>query len=136
MMTDQFGVEDASYQAVGKEPGVRALVKDFYRIMGENPKYARLRAMHKNDIDVSEDKLASFLCGWLGGPRLYREKYGPISIPQVHQPLSVTEKEMNQWLDCMSEAIKQQNFSQTFSTYLMTQLKVPANRIVQAGKKT
>ena len=70
MMTDQFGVEDASYQAVGKEPGVRALVKDFYRIMGENPKYARLRAMHKNDIDVSEDKLASFLCGWLGGPRL------------------------------------------------------------------
>jgi hemoglobin len=43
--------------------------------------------MHKGDLETIKDKLSLFLMGWLGGPRLYADKYGSISIPQAHQHL-------------------------------------------------
>ena len=96
-MNLQFGVEDASFQAAGKEAGVRALVESFYKIMDSDAKFSRLREMHKTDLTESIDKLHTFLCGWLGGPRLYRKKYGPISIPLVHRHLNVSHQEKQQW---------------------------------------
>lgn len=131
----KFGIEDTSFKAAGEQKGVTKLVADFYRIMDQDPDFKRLREMHTNDLSVSEDKLAVFLCGWLGGPRLYRKKYGAISIPLVHQHLKVNDDEKMQWLNCMKKAIALQNYSQEFSDYLIQALTVPAERIVMAGKQ-
>lgn len=133
----QFGVEDASFKAAGEQTGVRLLVEAFYRIMDSEADFKMLRDMHKADLTESIDKLYTFLCGWLGGPRLYREKYGPISIPLVHRHLNVDQQGKEQWLSCMRQAIDEQNYSEEFSHYLITQLSVPAERIVvvnQAAK--
>jgi hemoglobin len=85
--------------------------------------------MHPDDKDISRDKLARFLCGWLGGPKLYREKYGSIGIPRVHQHLAIATAERDQWLICMGETVEEQAFGPSFKKYLMEQLFVPAEAV-------
>ena len=84
MNNPPFGVGDASYQAAGGIDGLRRLVDDFYRLMDQLPEADALRRMHPQSLDAARDKLACFLSGWLGGPRLFSEKYGAISIPAFH----------------------------------------------------
>lgn len=129
-----FGVGDASYQAAGGIDGLRRLVDDFYRLMDELPEAAALRRMHPQGLDASRDKLACFLSGWLGGPRLFSEKYGAISIPSFHAQWPIDEAGSAAWLNCMAQAIARQDYTPAFAEYLLTQLRVPAQRIVQASQ--
>ena len=123
-----YGVEDASYQAAGGEVGIRQLVDDFYDTMDQLPVAAKIRAMHPADLSSTRDKLARFLCGWLGGPKLYAEKYGSIHIPQAHARFAIGPEERDAWLLCMAEALKQQPYAPAFKRYLLEQLYVPAER--------
>lgn len=127
--SDTYGEGDTSYRAAGDESGLRRLVDDFYDRMATDPRFATIHSMHPASNDVSRDKLARFLCGWLGGPKLYNEKYGAIGIPRVHAHLSIDTIERDQWLTCMAESIAQQPFANGFKTYLMEQLGVPAEAI-------
>ena len=126
---DSFGDKDSSYVAAGKLGGIQQLVTCFYSIMSELPEAAHIRDMHPSDLTVSIDKLACFLSGWLGGPRLYAEKYGAFSIPQVHKHLTVTALERDAWLLCMDKALEQQPYSPSFKQYMLNQLAIPAERI-------
>ena len=126
-----YGQGDATYLAVGEEAGVRALVKRFYSLMSSQPQYQTIRSWHPDELLESEDKLALFLCSWMGGPRLYRSKYGSINIIQAHKHLSVTVAERDQWLNCMSEALVQLNYPDDLVAYLLVQLRHPAERIRQ-----
>ncbi len=130
-MTKKFGQLDASFKAAGGVEGIEKLVRDFYALMDRLPEAERIRAMHADDLELSIDKLSRFLCGWLGGPRRYQEKYGSISIPGVHSHLRIGEAEKQAWLLCMKQAIGKQNYSPEFSEYLLTQLSVPAERVKQ-----
>lgn len=124
-----YGTDDASFRAAGGEAGIRRLVDDFFDRMGSDARFATIYEMHPDDKDVSRDKLARFLCGWLGGPKLYREKYGAIGIPRVHAHLAIATAERDQWLTCMSETVAQQAFATDFKKYLMEQLFVPAEAV-------
>jgi hemoglobin len=131
--TEPFGVGDASYQAAGGIDGLRCLVDDFYRIMDESDAAADIRRMHPESLDMARDKLACFLSGWLGGPRLFSEKYGSISIPAFHAQWPINAAHSAAWLGCMEQAIARQRYSQAFAEYLLAQLRVPAHRVVQAS---
>ena len=124
-----FGQDDASFQAAGGIEGITDLVARFYVVMNTAPEAAVIRAMHPEDLTVTEDKLARFLCGWLGGPRRFDERYGPISIPRAHSHLVVNEPERDAWLFCMQRALEQVDYSPEFKRYLLRQLAVPAERI-------
>ena len=126
-----YGVDDSSFLTAGGEDGIRHLVDDFYDIMDHHDAAKRIRRMHPADLAVSRDKLARFLCGWLGGPKRYREKYGPISIPNDHAHLPIDAAERDAWLLCMEQAIAQQGFQGDFAVYLLEQLRVPAERVYQ-----
>ena len=76
-------------------------------------------------------RLTAFLCGWMGGPRLYNERFGSISIPGVHQHLQVTELERDLWLQCMQSALNKAGYPDTFKAYVLKQLSYPAERIRQ-----
>jgi hemoglobin len=130
-----FGVGDASFQAAGGETGIERLVADFYRIMEESEAAACVRRLYPQDLSESRERLAAFLIGWLGGPRRYAEKFGGINIPQFHTRWRVGETERDAWLDCMAQAVARQRYSVDFAAYLLTQLRVPAQRIVQAGQQ-
>jgi len=126
-----YGTGDASFRAAGGEPGIRRLVEAFYRFMDALPEARTIREMHPDDLETSIDKLARFLCGWLGGPKRYQEKYGSISIPGVHRHLPVAAGERDAWLVCMQHAIAEQPYAADFKRYLLEQLAVPAERIRQ-----
>ena len=125
-----YGQGDATFQAAGGEPGVLTLVNTFYDIMDASTETQQIRAMHAEDLAISRDKLYRFLCGWMGGPKLYRERYGPIDIIRSHTHFSVTEDDKNAWLWAMQRAIEAQNYPQSLADYLLKQLTVPADRIL------
>ncbi len=128
----RYGVGDASYQAAGEEAGIRQLVDDFYVHMDSLPQAQRIRQMHPDDLAESRDKLTRFLCGWMGGPKLYQAKYGQISIPGVHRHLDIAESEKSAWLTCMQKAVDEQPFETSFKVYLMQQLEIPAEFVRSA----
>ena len=127
--TPQYGSGDASFQAAGGEAGIFTLVHAFFEHMGSDERFATIWNLHPDDKDISRDKLARFLCGWLGGPKLYNEKYGAIGIPRVHAHLAIATPERDQWLTCMGESVEKQPFAPDFKVYLMEQLFVPAEAV-------
>ena len=129
MQSEQYGESDATFHAAGGEEGIRRLVDTFYDIMAADPAYQPIWQLHPAVNETSRDKLARFLCGWMGGPKLYHEKYGSISIPGVHAHLEVATAEKEQWLGCMNQALAQQDYPQTLVDYLQAQLAVPAEHI-------
>lgn len=133
--TPLYGFSDTSFKAAGEEAGIRKLVDDFYRFMEELPEAKIIREMHKPDLTSSRDKLTLFLCGWMGGPKFYHDKYGSINIPRDHSHLPIGEAERDAWLLCMERAIALQPYSPEFGQYLLTQLRIPAERIFAVAKK-
>ena len=129
-----YGSEDASYQAAGELKGITQLVNCFYDFMETLPEAKVIKAMHPDDLTVSRDKLTCFLSGWLGGPRLFRDKYGPISIPQIHKHLTVKSNERDAWLLCMKKAAAEQPYQEAFKKYLLEQLFVPAEKVRQVSR--
>ena len=132
--TAVYGEGDVSYQAAGGIEGLRRLVADFYRLMDELPEATALRQLHGESLTLASDKLACFLSGWLGGPRLFSERYGSIAIPAFHAQWPISEQLSQSWLDCMAQAIALQPYAPEFAEYLLAQLRVPAQRIVQASR--
>lgn len=132
----EYGQGDASYQAAGKEAGIRKLVDEFYHQMATLPDASEILAMHKADLNVIKDKLAVFLIGWMGGPSTYGDKYGSLSIPSFHAYLDIKEAQRDAWLLCMREALKKQDFDDAFKQYLIFQLGVPAERIRVASQRS
>ncbi len=128
----RYGDGDASFQAAGGEEGIRQLVDRFYEMMEARPDAVAIRKMHPRDLSVSRDKLARFLCGWLGGPKRYAEKYGSIQIPKVHARFPIRTAERDAWLDCMRAALDEMPLAEDFKAYLLKELYVPAERIRMA----
>ena len=131
-MTD-YGKGDSSFLAAGGYEGIRKLVVGFYEYMANLPEAETIYKMHPQNIEKSIDKLTRFLCGWLGGPKLYQEKFGPIRIPMAHIHLPIGVAERDAWLLCMQKAVDDQPYDQRFREYLMRQLYVPAERIREVG---
>lgn len=126
-----YGVGDTSYQAAGELAGVTKLVDDFYAHMENISEAETIRNMHPRDLSESRKKLAYFLAGWMGGPRLYTEHYGPISIPGFHKQLPIGAAERDAWLLCMRKAIDDQPYAASFKDYLFAQISIPAERVKQ-----
>lgn len=124
-----YGNGDASFQAAGGEAGLARLVDAFYDEMDRAPVAARIRAMHAPDLALSRDKLKVFLAAWLGGPNLYRQKFGPISIPGVHAHLDIGPDERDAWLACMQHAVSAQPWAEDFKQYFLRAIAVPAERV-------
>jgi len=93
------------FARLGGEPGVRALVDRFYDLMDLEPHYGALRALHPSALDSSRDKLFWFLCGWLGGPQHYTDRYGHPMLRARHLPYRIATPERDQWLACMIQAM-------------------------------
>jgi len=124
------------YQAAGELVGITRLVDEFYVNMDTLPEAKTIRNMHPEDLTESRKKLTYFLSGWLGGPRLFQQHYGPISIPGAHKRFPIGYEERDAWLLCMQRAIAVQPFSDQFKDYLLAALSIPAERVreVNAGE--
>ena len=102
-----FGPGNTPYDAIGGERRVRALVDAFYEKMDTDDRYAAARAVYPDDLAGPRERLYEFLCGWLGGPQLYVQKYGHPRLRLRHAGFSIGERERNHWIACMAAAMDQ-----------------------------
>ena len=102
-MSDEKAV--APFELLGGEAGVRSLVDRFYDLMDLEAAYAGIRRLHPATLDGSRDKLFWFLCGWLGGPNHYIDRFGHPMLRARHLPFSIGIRERDQWLACMGQAM-------------------------------
>ncbi len=96
----------APFDWIGGEPRVQALAERFYDLMELEPAYAELRAVHGSRLAEARQKLFWFLCGWLGGPQHYTERFGHPRLRMRHMPFAIGILERDQWLACMDQAMR------------------------------
>ena len=126
----EYGFEDASFLAMGGEPGIRRLVDPFYDAMEALPEASVVRGLHPPALALSRDKLTAFLTGWLGGPHRYNEKFGVIRIPSAHAHLPIRAEERDNGLRCMQAAVDQVDIADEFRVYFMQEIARPAIRCI------
>ena len=134
----EYGYEDTSLRAMGGEAGIRQLVDHFYDRMAELPEAARVLSLHP-DVPLARDKLTVFLTGWLGGPKRYGERWGPIRIPAAHAHLQIEQADHDVWLLCMDGAIDRMPVAELFKAYFKREIRVPAAKVLKrtaCGKST
>lgn len=95
------------FEWMGGEEPVRRLVNRFYDLMDLEPSYTALRASHGNTLEDARQKLFWFLCGWLGGPDYFVERFGHPRLRMRHMPFKVGVVERDQWVACMDQAMKE-----------------------------
>lgn len=104
---NEQGQPATPFEWMGGEPVVRQLVDRFYDLMDLEPTFVELRASHGTTLDEARDKLFWFLCGWLGGPQHYQERFGHPRLRMRHMPFRIGIVERDQWLACMSRAMQE-----------------------------
>lgn len=95
------------FDRLGGEAPIQALVDRFYDLMDLEPAYAKLRSLHRPDLQHSRDTLFWFLCGWTGGPQYYIERYGHPRLRMRHLHIEIGPEESAQWMACMRQAMQE-----------------------------
>ena len=78
---------DTPFAWIGGEANIKSLVERFYDLMDLEPAYTVLRAAHGSTLDVARQRLFWFLCGWMGGPQHYTERFGHPRLRMRHMRL-------------------------------------------------
>ena len=104
-MSDARDTPATAFEQLGGESAVRVLVDRFYDLMDLEDGYRVIRALHPAELEGSRDKLFWFLCGWLGGPQHFVERFGHPRLRARHLPFSIGILERDQWLACMRQAV-------------------------------
>ena len=98
---------DTPFAWMGGEEKIKALVERFYDLMDLEPGYAALRAAHGPELAHARERLNWFLCGWMGGPQHYTERFGHPRLRMRHMPFAIGITERDQWLACMNQAMQE-----------------------------
>lgn len=115
------------FELFGGETGVRTLVDAFYDRMDFEGGFATIRKLHPTTLDESRNKLFWFLCGWLGGPNHYVERFGHPRLRARHLPFSIGTVERDQWMACMKLALEDCAVDEPLATWLLGQLSGTAD---------
>ena len=110
------------FDIIGGETAVRALVDAFYDRMDADAAFAGIRRLHPTDLAGSRDKLFWFLCGWMGGPEYFVERFGHPRLRARHLPFAIASAERDQWLACMQQAMSQRGVPEDLQQRLMRSL--------------
>ena len=104
------------FDSIGGEDRIQALVEHFYDLMDLEPAYTALRAVHGSTLENARQRLFWFLCGWMGGPQHYTDRFGHPRLRMRHMPQpqqgggatgSIGIQERDQWLACMDQAMRE-----------------------------
>ncbi len=94
-----------AFERIGGESVIQAVVERFYDLMDLEPAYADLRAVHGQSLAQARQKTFWFLCGWMGGPPHYEQRFGHPRLRMRHMPFKIGIRERDQWLACMHQAL-------------------------------
>lgn len=117
------------FAMLGGVEGVKRLANCFYDIMSTTPEAKKIRSMHPQDLTRTRENFSMFLCGWLGGPSLYRDNYGAIDLTAIHALFDINIAERDTWLSCMSKALDKMDLDKDCKDYLNNRFTLPADKI-------
>jgi hemoglobin len=93
------------YDRIGGEPALAAFVEHFYEVMASDPEVQRIWLLHPPDIADLKERLVAFLSGFVGGPQVYPQRYGPPFMRARHLHVPIGSEERDMWLKCASAAL-------------------------------
>ena len=103
--------EKTLFERIGGQHNVSALADKFYDVMERDTKASMVLHMHPKDLTRSRKKLKNFLCEWFGGPKIFGEAYvNPEWLKLRHQHLNIGLEARDQWLHCMTTAMRELNY--------------------------
>lgn len=109
----------STFALIGGEERIRALVDRFYDLMDLDADLAALRAAHGPSLENARDRLFWFLCGWMGGPDYYVERFGHPRLRMRHMPFAIGTLERDQWLVCMGRAMQETGVDEALAERLL-----------------
>ncbi|MGI9330585.1 MAG: group II truncated hemoglobin [Gammaproteobacteria bacterium] len=118
------------YEIIGRDEGVKALAGAFYEAMNELEEAESVRNMHAKNLDLIKQKLFEYLNGWLGGPHLYKDKYGTVCLTEPHQPYPIGAEQRDQWIACWNRALEKVDAPEQFRTMTQEPIARMANFLV------
>ena len=118
-----------AFELIGGEAALKSLVERFYDLMDLEPGYAALRAVHGPSLERAREKTYLFLCGWMGGPQHYVERYGHPRLRMRHLPFKIGILERDQWLACMHQAMGDVGVEETLKQRLLESFFKTADRM-------
>ena len=92
---------------IGVVPAGRAPVARLYPYTTLVRPDRAVRATHGSTLDDARQKLFWFLCGWLGGPDHYIERFGHPRLRMRHRPFAIGIRERDEWVLCMDQAMRE-----------------------------
>ena len=104
-MTD--AEHQTAFDQIGGAAPVAAMVNAFYDLMDTDPAYARLRAIHAQDLTPMRASLAGFITGWLGGPRDWFVQRPGACMMSLHRAMPIDAELGRQWVEAMTRAMAQ-----------------------------
>ena len=98
---------------IGGEEVLRSLVERFYDIVEESRTGAQIVKLHKrgHGMDHARIEQFNFLAGFMGGRKYYQEKHGHMDVKLMHEHVPITEKDAENWLTCMDQALGELNLA-------------------------
>lgn len=97
----QLAAGGSLYERVGPE-ALETLVTRFYALVAQDPDLAPI---FPDDLTLTAEKQLAFLTGFLGGPPLYHQRFGPPRLRARHLPHAITPTRGQAWLSCMARAL-------------------------------
>ncbi|HCH23012.1 MAG TPA: Globin-like protein [Oceanospirillaceae bacterium] len=115
------GGKQKLYDLVGGTEVIRELVENFYDIVESDPDGELVHQLHLRGMGINHLRNAQFeyLCGFLGGPQLYVERYGHANNRKIHEHVEIGVPEVESWLKCMEKAIDKVGLSAEIRQRLM-----------------
>ena len=104
-MIDDQTTDASLFHRLGGDPAIAAFVARFYDIMAADPQLERIWAWHPKDMAGLKARLGDFLSGFLGGPTLYPQRYGPPMMRRRHLPFPIGRAERDLWMKCARAAL-------------------------------
>ena len=99
------------YDRIGGQSRLAALANQFYDVMERDEFAKTVLTMHPDDLTRSRKRLEYFLCEWFGGPKLFGEAYVNADwLKNRHKHLNIGIEERDQWMHCMTTAMKELEF--------------------------
>lgn len=99
------------YERIGGQTEIVKLANQFYDVMQRDAVAKHVLNLHPKNLARSRKRLANFLCEWFGGPKLFGQMYvNPEWLKLRHKHLNIGLEERDQWMHCMSTAMRELNY--------------------------
>lgn len=124
------------YDQIGGAEGVDKLVNTFCDVIETTEVGKPVLVMHLRGHGMAHARVEqfNFFSGFLGGPRLYAEKWGHSNVREIHAHVKIDETASQAWLSCMSMTMDKLAYPQPLKQQLMKNFSDMAGLLVQQSQ--